>query len=489
MPARGMSLKNLLLVHELAFLFLVMVTGLLTGLSTYYWKQTAAESVRINNLIYLTEQIHGDLFRQLQIVTRGRLMEDPQAENSYREYSRRINDHFNQLRRNSEEHDEDIVVQALQRSYREIQQDMNQIYTNPYAIESRNRIKILDPKYFNFMVSDFDEQYKSIKNLLLSKQARLETTSEEWIRLAPILIPVLISIGILLVLIARRILRNGFIKPMAVVMEGASVISQGDLEHRIPEKGVKEVADLAASINQMAGDLAKSRDALIESEKQAALGTLIPVVAHNIRNPLASIRATAQVLDDGADQDEIRESKSTIIETIDRLGRWVNALVSYLHPLKPNFRTTTASALIEGALTVLKPKLEEKKLQIQRKGWDQDRELKVDPDLMEQALSGLLANAIDASPQSGTVTITFTKSNGRFELHIRDTGPGLPFIPDAGNLEPGPSTKRYGTGLGIPIAYKICLAHGWDLKFNTRDNNGTEVVISMPVPETEEKSP
>ena len=489
MSARGMSLKNLLLIHEFAFLFLVMVTGLLTGLSTYYWKQTAAESVRVNSLIYLTEQIHGDLFRQIQIVTRGRLMEDPQAESSYREYSRRINDHFNQLRRNSEEHDEDIAVQALQTSYRQIQQDMNQIYTNPYAIESRNRIKILDPRYFNFMVSDFDSQYKNIKNLLLNKQARLEKTSEQWIRLAPVLIPVSISIGVLLVLIARRILRNEFVKPMAVVMEGASVISRGDLEHRIPAKGVKEVADLAASINQMAGDLASSRDALIESEKQAALGSLVPVVAHNIRNPLASIRATVQVLDDGADRDEIRESKLTIIETIDRLGRWVNALVSYLHPLKPNFRTASASALVEGALTVLKPKLEEKQLHIRREDWDRDRELKVDPDLMEQALAGLLANAFDASPQAGTVTIRFAKSGDRFELHIRDTGPGLPFIPDAGNLEPGPSTKRYGTGLGIPIAFKICQAHGWDLKFINIDDGGTGVVISIPVSEAGERGP
>ena len=166
-----MSLKDLLLVHEIAFLFLVVVTGLLTGLSTYYWKQTAAESVRVNNLIYLTEQIHGDMFRQIQVVMRGRLLEDPQAEKTYREYSRRINDHFNQLRRNSDDHEEDIAVQALQKVYREIQQDMNQISANPYAIESGVRIKILDPRFFNHMTSQFDAQYKSMKSLLLNKQA------------------------------------------------------------------------------------------------------------------------------------------------------------------------------------------------------------------------------------------------------------------------------------------------------------------------------
>ena len=489
MSTRRMSLKNLLLVHEIAFLFLVIVTGLLTGLSTYYWKQTAAESVRINNLIYLTEQIHGDMFRQIQIVMRGRLLEDPQAEKTYREYSRRINDHFNQLRRNSEDRDEDLAVQAMQKSYREIQQDMNKISESPYSIESGIQIKILDPRFFNYMVTEFDKQYQNIKNLLAGKHARLEKTREQWIRLAPVLIPIFILIAVLLVLIARRTLRNGFVKPMATVMEGAAFISQGELEHRIAEEGVREVADLAASINQMARDLAKSRDALIESEKQAALGTLVPVVAHNIRNPLASIRATAQVLDDMPEQNEIRESKQAIIETIDRLGRWVNALVSYLHPLKPNIRYANASALVEAALTVLKPKLEEKNLNVQRIDWDKDINLKVDPDLMEQALSGLLANAFDASPISGTVIIMFVNKGDQFEIHICDTGPGLPFSPDPGDLEPGPSTKRYGTGLGIPIAFKICQAHGWELNFYSSENEGTEVVITIPLQKGEESIP
>ncbi|MEJ2760975.1 MAG: ATP-binding protein [Gammaproteobacteria bacterium] len=268
---------------------------------------------------------------------------------------------------------------------------------------------------------------------------------------------------------------------MATVTEGASVMSRGDLKHRIPEEGVTEVAAIATSINRMAADLAASRDALVDSEKQAALGALVPAVAHNIRNPLASIRATAQILDETTDRDELRESGEAIIETIDRLERWVNALVSYLHPLQPSFRVKKASQLIDAVQSMLRPKLQEKGIRVERVNWHEDMELKVDPDLMEQALSGLLANAVEASPRNGHIRIIFERAPERFIIRFQDSGPGIPFYPEPRNLEPGPSTKRYGTGLGIPVAFKICQSHGWELKFSRREEGGTEVTITAPL--------
>jgi signal transduction histidine kinase len=213
-------------------------------------------------------------------------------------------------------------------------------------------------------------------------------------------------------------------------------MSSGNLQHRIPEEGVTEIAEIAASVNRMAADLETSRDALVQSEKQAALGVLVPVVAHNIRNPLASIRATAQMLEHSTDKDDLRESGEAIIETMDRLERWVNSLVSYLHPLKPSFRTMKAADLIDAVQALLRPKLQEKGISVERVNWQEDMEIRVDPDLMEQALSGLLANAIDASLPNSTVRVEFERVPGRFMIKIRDSGAGIPFVPEPGNLEP-----------------------------------------------------
>jgi signal transduction histidine kinase len=253
---------------------------------------------------------------------------------------------------------------------------------------------------------------------------------------------------------------------------------------------VEEVKDLAGAINKMANDLQSSQAALIESEKQAALGSLVPVIAHNIRNPLASIRATAQLLDGPEDKEDLAESKDAIIETTDRLSRWVNALVSYLHPLKPNYRLVLASEMLNAVIDLLKPKLADRQLKLDKTGWENDLRLNADPNLMEQAIYALMANAIDASPRMSTLTISMLRKDAELELSIQDQGTGLPFDPKPNQLTPGPSTKSFGTGLGIPIAFKICQKHGWKLQFDSAEKDaehtGTTVTITAPIRVIEE---
>ena len=477
--AHKRSLSHLLLVHEVAFLFLVAVTGLLTGLSAYLWQKTSAASVRINNSIYLSEQLRGELYRQLQEVSRARWSGAENALEVYYEYSRRIGRHFNQLRRSSQTREEDEVVQALQLAYRKIQIDMYRIFDNPTTTSRGERVEILDFRNAEAMFDEFEEKYLNLKALYTQQLQELEQTIELGTRYAPILIPVLFLLAVIIVAFTSRIIRNSFVRPMAAIMAGATEISRGELDHRIPEQGVNEVAELAGSINRMAGELKTSRDALVEHERQAALGSLIPVVAHNIRNPLASIRAAAQVLDDVDNKAELKEGKHAIVDTIDRLGRWVNALVSYLHPLQPVLRDVNVITLLDGALELLQARLSEKAMTVRREYRDRPVTLRVDPDLMEQAMYGLLANAVDASPDRAELLITVTEDERAVTIGIRDYGPGLPFKPEPGNLEPGPSTKRFGTGLGIPIAYKICQSHGWNLGFEVQDN-GTLVRITAP---------
>ncbi len=483
---RPKSLRNLLIIHEVAFVLLVAVTGLLGGLSAYFWQQYSAESERINNLIFGIEQIRGALFRQIQEAIRARLLEDVGALELYGEYSRTIDQQFNQLRQNSKSTDEDMATQDLQASYREIQKDMNKIFTDPYMVSRTVRMKILDPRFAQSMVGKFEGEYEEMRSLLMAQHDQLNQVLQRWTSYAPAIILIPLILAIVLVLYTRHLMSREFVEPMSAVMQGAGHISRGKLEHKIPSYGVEEVSQLAQTINHMAGELEASRSALVESERQAALGALVPVVAHNIRNPLASIRATAQVLDDVENKEELQEGKQAILETIDRLGRWVNALVSYLHPLKPNYRLVHASKMIDAALSLLKPKLEEKMITVEKQGWEHDVRLNADPDLMEQALYALLANAADASPPQSTIQIAMENHENHLLLQIHDSGPGLPFDPKPNELAPGPSTKRFGTGLGIPIAFKICQKHGWKLDFSSAQGQGTVAKITAPIRVIEE---
>ncbi|MGB1799464.1 MAG: ATP-binding protein [Gammaproteobacteria bacterium] len=475
---RPKSLKNLIFRHELAILFLVAVMGLIGGLSAYFWQHSSAESVRINSMFYSTEQIRGELYAQIQEMFRARIFEDQRALEAYSEYSRTISERFNELRQRSTSRKEDMSIQDLNLAYRKIQGDMNNIFDDPYAANQLARIQILNPTFAQQMVGEFENQYTAFKEILSEQHEEVDKTLAMWTKFAPFVIPIPLIIAFIIVFYTRYIMRAGFIKPIANIIKGAGEISQGKLDHHIEEEGVEEVSDLAGGINSMAKELAANRDALVENERQAALGALVPVVAHNIRNPLASIRATAQLLKHAENQEEIDESSQTIMETTDRLERWVSSLVSYLHPLKPILVYENAADLIDSALKLLNNKIEQKQIEIVKQGWDISQTLSVDTDLIEQAFYCLLANAIDASPKQSSIKISLIETNDSIEYRIHDSGPGLAFEPKPGNLEPGPSTKKLGTGLGIPIAFKICQKHGWDLNFKVHDGKGTEVIVT-----------
>ena len=95
------------------------------------------------------------------------------------------------------------------------------------------------------------------------------------------------------------------------------------MDKNLPEVGVEEVRQLSREINIIASVLARSREELKSNERQAALAKLVPVVAHNVKNPLASIRANAQLLTGDFSIEELKESKIAILTTVDKLTRWV----------------------------------------------------------------------------------------------------------------------------------------------------------------------
>jgi signal transduction histidine kinase len=479
------SLKSVLLTHELAFLFLVAVTGALGGTWAYFWQKNSAEFVRLNELTYLSQQIRGDLFRQIKEVLYARMVENPEAFELYGSYSRLMDQHFNGLRRLADRHDEDEAVQGLQEAYRVLQSDMNHIFSDPYLPTQTVRIKVLDPRYEQELVGGFESALSKFTDVIQGEHRAIDQTLQRWTQIGPILLPLPILLAVGLIILARRWLQRGFVGPMAAAMAGAQRISRDELQQPIPEQGVDEMVDLARTINHMAGELSRSRDALVESEKNSALGALVPVVAHNIRNPLASIRASAQLLEHAEQPGEISEIKNAIIDTVDRLGRWVSALVSYLHPLKPAPVRRQPTQLLETALKLLQPRLDEREIQIAREAWDTEATVEVDPDLMEQAFYALLSNAVDASPMSGVLTIAATAHDAEFEIIIADQGTGIPFQPEPKGLTPGPSTKRFGTGLGIPVAFKVCRAHGWRLDFQRGEQSGTRIVITAPLTSSE----
>lgn len=481
------SLGRLILVHELAFLVLVFLVGSVGAVSAWFWQRTSQESVRVHRLLHLNDLVRGEVSRQVQRVIRARLMQDDDAVATYLERAREVNRLFNNMRQLSADRAEDRAVQDLQVHYRMLQQDMNRLFELPLERRSGVRVRLLDPGFAATMEEGFDARYRAVAHILEDKARILSGRIDTWRRRAAVAIPVGLLLAACLVFYSRRVLRLRFLRPMQRLKEGARVLSSGHLEHRLPTGGTEEVRELTQALNDMSRELLDSRRALVQQERQAALGALVPVVAHNVRNPLASIRAVAQLLSRSMGHAEFIESRQSIINTTDRLNRWVNALVSYLHPLHPRLRELPLSDVLDAALAMLKERCETRGVAIARQGWERALPVAVDPDLMEQAFYSLLANAVDASPEGSSLSVSLgTTAQGVPRVCIRDHGPGMPFDPAPGDLLPGPSTKRFGTGLGIPIAYKVLRAHGWELAFHRPEGGGTEACATGRAAEPQE---
>ena len=104
----------------------------------------------------------------------------------------------------------------------------------------------------------------------------------------------------------------------------------------------------------------------------------------------------------------------------------------------------------------------------------------VDAPLLEQALHGLLANALEASPPGASLQVATRVDHDRATLTICDAGPGMAVVPDPQASAPLPTTKRRGTGLGIPFAYKVIHAHDGELNYDSAPGGGTRVRVRLP---------
>lgn len=474
------SLKQLLLTHELIFILLIALAGVAGGTGIHFWQQASHESLRINRLIQEIQQARGDLYRQMKELFDAYFLDDPQARAEYDGYTRSVERHFRQLHDMTVGSEEKDAINQLQYSYRDFLRETGEILQRHSEMPSEELRKALNTDLESGVFSRYEAISAYAERLLTIKQQELQQRLEESKRTAVALLLIPILLAALLLVFSRMFLQRSVVRPIADILHATEEISAGRLEYKAPAGGVKELATLAESINQMATDLARSQEALVRSEKQAAQGALVPMLAHNIRNPLASIRATAQVAD-GPDLDpETREALQDIIGAVDRLERWTGAMLAYLHPLRPQPATCSMRSIVQGALAPLQQKLREKSITIAFSASGQNDTLRVDEHLLEQTLYNLLLNAIDASPIGSQITIESDAGPSQMTLRILDEGPGIPFTPAPGTLSPGPSTKRFGTGLGIPFAFKVCEALGGSLAFNVREGGGTVVSLTLP---------
>lgn len=226
------------------------------------------------------------------------------------------------------------------------------------------------------------------------------------------------------------------------------------------------------------------QDRLVQAETLAVMGEMGTAVAHGIRNPLASIRSSAELALDGA-LDEARASARDIITEVDRLDQWVHALVNYSRPVSGSLRRIDPGVVVRDCLTVFER--DARQLAIDYRG-DISGTLPpvvADPVLLTQVLCSLVSNAFEAQPAPSVVSVRAAREpDGKtVRIAVRDDGPGMSAKDRERAFKPFYTTKTKGLGIGLPLARRVIERFGGRLELESVPGRGTEARVYLPAAE------
>jgi len=220
---------------------------------------------------------------------------------------------------------------------------------------------------------------------------------------------------------------------------------------------------------------------LAEARKLAAIGRLAAGLAHEIRNPLSALRGFAQFFAGKLKGQKPEEDyAATMVREADRLDKVVGDLLYLSRPRTPERRDVDLDALARELATLLSLDLERKAATL-RTDFAAPR-VSADPDLLKQALLNLVINSLDALPETGGEIVLGSRAlaDGRIELAVSDNGRGMDEAEREQALEPFSTTKKKGTGLGLPIVHKIVRDHGGTLEILSAPGEGAKVRLLLP---------
>jgi signal transduction histidine kinase len=300
-------------------------------------------------------------------------------------------------------------------------------------------------------------------------------------------------------LIARSLAR-----PISELTGAMAVVGSGQLDHPITPRSRDEIGELASAFGRMTENLRQSRTAmlrlntelegkisqlehtqaqLVQSEKLASIGEMAAAVAHGLRNPLASLRAAAQLVRHHPEAPTSREHLNAIVEEVDRLDRRISHLLSFSRPAPFHPLQESVPRLVEGLLPAFSQLLKDRGVELQLDLSPDMPEVRVDPMQLEQALVEVVSNAIDAMPQGGRLRLAAGPDGvvdaGQVVIEVTDTGPGIPDHVLPSVCEPFFTTRQEGTGLGLAIAKRYVEQNSGKLEIESRPG-GTTVRFRLP---------
>jgi two-component system sensor histidine kinase HydH len=222
------------------------------------------------------------------------------------------------------------------------------------------------------------------------------------------------------------------------------------------------------------------------SQRLASVGRLAAGVAHEIRNPLSSIKGFATYFKQRyQDVAEDQQTADIMIQEVDRLNRVVSQLLEFARPVSVSPKPTSFGDLITDSVKLIQQQARAKQITVHTRNSAEIDEIHIDPDRINQVLLNLYLNAIEAMNPGGKLGIEISdgKGNGSLTIRVSDSGNGIAPQDLPRIFDPYFTTKSSGTGLGLAIAHNILEAMGGSIEVESETGKGTTFLLTIPVKE------
>lgn len=263
------------------------------------------------------------------------------------------------------------------------------------------------------------------------------------------------------------------------LVDGSAALAEGQLGTRISDDGNDELTVLASAFNRMAARQRDTLSAAVEAEKMAVLGRFATSFAHETRNPLAAVKTTVQAFLATEQKPERRNLLQGMDEEIDRLDESLRDFLIYAKPAPASPRRVIMDDVLRRCETLVAHQLQSYRIALTTLG-ETGLAIHVDPFHLQQIFMNLIANAIDAMPDGGRITIRVRRAGMQGIIEVSDTGEGIP--PDMRDkiMEPFVTTRSDGSGLGLPISRQLAELNKGVLSLASQPGLGTTVTLALP---------
>jgi len=260
-------------------------------------------------------------------------------------------------------------------------------------------------------------------------------------------------------------------------------LSQGLInERKRYQAAAEELKESLAALKEQTRALLEAEEQLQRANRLSALGELSAGMAHEIRNPLASIKGSAEILADKfKPQDKEYEFAQIMVKEVERLNRVITEFLDFARPKPTEVQECSLDEVLKSVLVLTQKEMERNRVRLVARMDSHLPHVRVDPEPMKQVFLNLIINAIQAMPKGGELRVSTAVENGRIVCSIGDTGAGIPERIRHKIFDPFFTTKPRGTGLGLSIAHKIVHRVGGEIRFESKENEGTVFHLILPL--------